>query len=116
MGRDQILARESGTVVEDVFVRMDSGLEEESTNDFEAGLDGAAVALLATEQAQHQFGVKVLRNLVDDLQILPQRGGIVGRHYGTTVGLGRARSSFGIAATGGGHGGNAKGGQGGEFG
>ena len=73
MGSYQVLAGESGAVVKNVLVVRDSRLSQESAENFEAAFNGSRISALASEEAQQNFGVQVLADLVDYANILQQR-------------------------------------------
>src|ERR1039458_3296602 len=112
---DQVLARESGTVVKHVLVIRDAGLSEKSAQNFESAFDGSSSATLASQQAQQNFRVQVLAHLVDYAYIFYQRLGFVTGQRDGLVGLERTRGAF-AASAGWRDGGCCEGGKRSEFG
>src|ERR1035438_3208323 len=98
MGRDQVLAREPGAVVERVLVARDAGLSEKSAQHFESAFDGAGGAPLASQQAEQNFSVQVLAYLVHDAHVFYQRLGLVAGKRDGLIGLKRTRRAFAASA------------------
>ena len=73
----QVLARKSGAVVERILVVGDSCLRQKSAKNLKAAFNRSGVAALASQQAQQNFSMQVLADLVDDADILQQRLGFV---------------------------------------
>src|SRR5260221_10774804 len=77
MGSYQVLAGESGAVVENVLFVGDSCLSQKSTENLKAAFNGSGVAALASQKTQQDFGMQVLADFVDHADILQQWLGFI---------------------------------------
>src|SRR5258708_36457992 len=77
MGSYQVLARESGAVVENVLFVGNSCLSQKTAKNLEAAFYRSGGATLASQKAQQDFGMKVLADFVDHANILHQWLGFV---------------------------------------
>src|SRR5260221_11254336 len=73
MGSYQVLAGESGAVVENVLFVGNSWLSQKTAKNPEAPFYRSGGATLASQKTQQDFGMQVLADFVDDADILQQR-------------------------------------------
>jgi len=69
----QVLAGESGAVVESVLIRRDASLIQKTTQNLEAAFDRAGGALLPSQQAEKDFGMQILADFIDYPHVLDER-------------------------------------------
>src|SRR5258708_15668182 len=77
MGSYQVLAGESGAVVENVLFVGNSCLSQKTAKNLEAPFYRSGGATLASQKAQQDFGMQVLADFVDHANILQQWLGFV---------------------------------------
>src|SRR5258708_15809954 len=77
MGSYQVLAGESGAVVENVLFVGNSCLSQKTAKNLEAPFYRSGGATLASQKAQQDFGMQVLADFVDHADILQQWLGFI---------------------------------------
>ncbi len=77
MRSHKILPRQSRTVVEGIVIPGNTGVVQKSPQDFQSGLHRSARPFFAAEQPQENFGVQVLADFVNDLNVLRKWRGLV---------------------------------------